>query len=379
MAEHVVELGLSKPLPSNDRQLEILRWLIGRLVDLALTTLGEVDPAERAGVEDAVARYRARIMDPDQIDGLEADAHGCASLCEREMGRARGATRERESGLREIIAVLMAAVDQLLGDSKSFNADLLGRSDKISRVVETNDIRDLKRQVSEHVDSLRRTVVEKQKRDEASQSKLTRRVELLQARLTEVEQEAASDPLTGVANRRAFDRTLLQLAATAAESGRPLTMAMLDTDHMKALNDTHGHQIGDRVLIGMVQQVQALVRKTDFLARYGGDEFALVMPDMTVSEAEARLTEVVRQIAATRFEYDKGSDRSTVQFTISCGLTPFATGDSPDDLLRRADDALYEAKRAGGNRVTVRTRSKIGAWLGRLAGTSSSPKDRSAA
>ncbi len=378
MADSVIELGLSRPRPSPDQQLEVLRWLAGRLITLAVSTIGDIEQSERAGLEDAVERYRKRIVDPDQADGLEADAHGCSALCERELGRARAAIRERESGLREIIAVTMEAVNQLLGDSQTFRADLLGESDRMTKILDTGDIRQLKLRVSEHVDGLRKVVVEKQKRDEVSQARLTRRVELLQTRLTEAEQEAASDPLTGVANRRAFERAVQRLVATANACGRPLSMAMLDIDQMKALNDTHGHQVGDRVLIGLVQQVQACVRKSDFMARIGGDEFALVMPDMPVTEAENRLSELIRQVAATRFEYDKGQERASVQFTVSCGLAPFAAGDTPEDLIKRADDALYDAKRAGKNRVAIRTRSKIGSWIGKLTG-SGIAKDRSAA
>jgi diguanylate cyclase len=378
MPENVIELGLSKPLPTPERQLEILRWLIGRLIELAVSTISDIEQSERAGLEDAVERYRKRLMDPDQADGLEADAQGCTALCERELGRARGAIREREGGLREIIAVMMEAVNQLLGDSKAFQAGLLGESDQMAKLLDTDDIHQLKRRVTDHVDELRKAVVEKQKRDEVSQSKLIRRVELLQTRLSEAEQEASSDPLTGVANRRAFDRAVQRLVATANQGGRPLAMAMIDADHMKHMNDTHGHQIGDRVLIGLVQHVQACVRKTDFLARYGGDEFALVMPDMTASEAESRLSTLVQQIAGTRFEYDKNGERGAVHFTISCGLSPFAPGDTPEELVKRADDALYDAKKAGKNRVAVRTRSKIGSWIGRLTG-SGSTKDKSAA
>jgi diguanylate cyclase len=378
MPEHLVQLGLSKPQPTSDGQVEILRWLVGQLLTLAVSTLSEIEQSERAGLEDAVERYKRRIMSPDQAAALEADAHGCAALCERELTRARGAVRERENGLREIIAVMMEAVNQLVGDSKEFNSSLIGESDRMTKLVETDDIKKLKKLVTEHVDGLRKTVVEKQKRDEASQSKLTRRVELLQTRLTEAEQEASSDPLTGVANRRAFDRAMQRLVSAANAGGRPLAMAMVDADHMKHLNDTHGHQIGDRVLIGLVQHVQAVVRKSDFLARYGGDEFAVAMPDMTVTEAQSRLEQVVREIAATKFEYEGEKGPGVVQFTISCGLTAHGAGDTVEELVKRADDALYDAKKGGKNRVAVRLRSKFGSWIGKITGGGTA-RDKTAA
>ncbi len=125
-------------------------------------------------------------------------------------------------------------------------------------------------------------------------------------------------------------------------------LAIADIDDFKKINDTHGHPVGDRVLMGAAQMLAASVRPDDFVARYGGEEFAVLLSGMKVASAELRMTHLLKTIAAYRFEYENGC---TLQFTLSCGMAEFNAGDTVESLITRADEALYEAKRKGKNRV----------------------------
>ena len=129
-----------------------------------------------------------------------------------------------------------------------------------------------------------------------------------------------------------------------------LTLAMLDIDSFKRINDTHGHPTGDRVLLCAAMRLGKSLRQSDFIARYGGEEFAVLLNDATVDEVQPRPTQVVAEIGSRSFEYDAESGTRSLRFTLSCGATELATGDSDEDLLKRADDALYEAKRQGAAR-----------------------------
>ncbi|MBB3182850.1 diguanylate cyclase (GGDEF)-like protein/PAS domain S-box-containing protein [Halomonas fontilapidosi] len=158
-------------------------------------------------------------------------------------------------------------------------------------------------------------------------------------------QEASRDHLTGAANRRTFDRALIKSVRVAGDTGGELSLMFLDIDHFKAVNDNHGHDIGDATLHALTQLIQQRLRKRDLLARWGGEEFTLLLPD-TPLQGACQLAERLRADVA-------GAAMPGPGVTISFGLTAFQGGDSARDMIQRADGALYRAKRGGRNRVEV--------------------------
>lgn len=156
------------------------------------------------------------------------------------------------------------------------------------------------------------------------------------------------DPLTGVANRRFFFQRANEEFERARRFGRALSLVMLDIDHFKVVNDRWGHAAGDRVLRALCENCAQLLRKVDLLARVGGEEFAVLLPD-TDLEGAWQLAERLRLGAAAR-SVPEGSE--TIRFTVSAGVATLLPADSAlDEVLRRADRALYEAKAAGRNRT----------------------------
>jgi len=162
-------------------------------------------------------------------------------------------------------------------------------------------------------------------------------------RLTEL---AATDDLTGVLTRRFLESHLRGLVAAAARHGRPLTVAMLDLDNFKEINDTHGHPTGDIVLQAAVERIRERLRQEDLLGRWGGDELLLVLPD-TDNEGALTLGEELRR-AITETEIAVDGERIPV--TLSVGVATWAD-EEPDRLIQRADAALYQAKMLGRDRV----------------------------
>jgi diguanylate cyclase (GGDEF)-like protein len=146
---------------------------------------------------------------------------------------------------------------------------------------------------------------------------------------------ARTDPLTGVDNRRVWDQELPRELARAARSGQPLCVALIDMDRFKAFNDQHGHQAGDRLLKAAGAAWWASLRKTDLLVRYGGEEFAALLPDCGLDDAMA-IAERLRT--------------AQPEGTCSIGVAEWARGETVDELIGRADQALYAAKAGGRNR-----------------------------
>jgi two-component system cell cycle response regulator len=161
---------------------------------------------------------------------------------------------------------------------------------------------------------------------------------------------AITDQLTGLHNRRYMARHLDNLILSAQKSGKPLAFLIMDIDHFKSVNDTHGHDIGDEVLREFANRISANIRGIDLACRYGGEEFVVVMPDTDIDFACTIAERLRHSVETTPFEISRAPN--TLNVTISIGIASAQSeDDNAESLLHRADQALYRAKREGRNRV----------------------------
>jgi diguanylate cyclase (GGDEF)-like protein len=174
--------------------------------------------------------------------------------------------------------------------------------------------------------------------------------------LAVVQRQASVDDLTGLYNHRFLIDSLAQQVALAERLGTPLTILMLDIDHFKALNDTHGHHAGDLALITFAQTVLGSVRRADLAARYGGEEFVVLMPNTSAREAFGVAEKIRLAVAATNVELP---DRPPVRVTVSVGVAAYPEDTSAaSELFALADGALYQAKRTGRDRTCMASTSR---------------------
>lgn len=168
--------------------------------------------------------------------------------------------------------------------------------------------------------------------------------------------EAEHDPLTGLLNRRGFERRLEDAFADFQKTSTPSALLMFDLDHFKPINDDGGHALGDEMLRRIAQVVAWEVRRSDHVARQGGDEFGVLLPSCTIGQAE-RIAESLRQAVSEISVVHEGKQYNV---TLSIGVTRFDEGDeSVDDALSRADSASYDAKREGRNSVVLNVPDKL--------------------
>lgn len=157
---------------------------------------------------------------------------------------------------------------------------------------------------------------------------------------------AATDDLTGLARRGRFDEELAAQVVQAQRDGRPGALILIDVDNMKAINDADGHQAGDRALQHVADVMRRDLRSVDAAARIGGDEFAVILPEVTIEEAGAAAHRLVTSMRAA-------ARQDASQVSLSIGLAAIDGSSPPADVVRRADIALYASKRGGGDRHTV--------------------------
>ncbi|MCK2055317.1 GGDEF domain-containing protein [Methylobacterium sp. 37f] len=179
----------------------------------------------------------------------------------------------------------------------------------------------------------------------------TDRINKLQQNLIQTRQEASTDTLTAIANRKAFDAELRRcLRQAKASPTTTFSIIMLDVDHFKRFNDTHGHRMGDHVLRLVGRLLSDNVKGRDTAARYGGEEFAIILADADLNAAMT-VAEQIRGRLSTQRVIRRGTGETIGQITISAGVAQHRLGESSASLIERADAALYEAKRSGRNKV----------------------------
>jgi diguanylate cyclase len=169
----------------------------------------------------------------------------------------------------------------------------------------------------------------------------------LHQELDRVSSEARHDPLTGALNRKGLDEAIDRELSTVRRKETPLCMALLDIDNFKKLNDAMGHATGDSALNHLATVARESMRPQDTLARFGGEEFVILLPDTPLDRGIEAMTRLQREL--TKRFFLAGNEK--ILITFSAGVAQLAEGESGMDAIRRADQAMYVAKRAGKNRV----------------------------
>lgn len=203
------------------------------------------------------------------------------------------------------------------------------------------------------IETMLRETEAAQTRNKALEDQLgdaTREIQDLRGRLEDVRMEALTDGLTGLFNRKHFDAQLRRDARQAMEAGEPMTVVLCDIDHFKRFNDTYGHAIGDEVIKLVARTLKQNVKGRDTPSRYGGEEFAVILPQTALPDAVTLAEQIRRKLAGKELK-TKGGNRSFGSVTMSLGVAQYRYGEPLAGLLQRADEALYAAKRGGRNRV----------------------------
>jgi len=180
------------------------------------------------------------------------------------------------------------------------------------------------------------------------QEELKKNLRALEIEKSEYERSSKEDPLTGCLNRAGFSGVLLREQEKLSRTGNPVSFMIFDIDHFKEVNDTYGHLVGDEVLVNLAKLVQSMIRNTDSLVRWGGEEFVILSDETSIQNAAFLAEKLRKAIESTALI-------SQQQVTCSFGVTEMVPGEDPKSLIARADKALYTSKEGGRNRVTVAT------------------------
>lgn len=359
------ELNPNASLRDSSTVSENLRAIITEL--LVSVEAQNVEPAR---VQNLQQRLKAGITNADLLPVLEEvrdlimAAYMAASRAFAEY------LSEVNAELADIYQALDIAVDastDLEAASASMQADMMAEFEQLSHNThEATDLNQLKSQVQHRIGNIRTALIRFRERSE-TKGQISQQLETLAKRLKSMESEAEknrkvleeqrvkalTDPLTGVPNREAFNERAAIEMQRFHRYQNPLTLAIFDLDYFKKINDSFGHQAGDRVLQVLSHAISRRLRDVDFFGRYGGEEFVALLPETDAEQAFQCLDSIRAAIARTEFNYRD----QPVDISVSIGIAQFAGKDSVETVFERADRALYEAKAAGRNQCRVASKS----------------------
>ena len=252
----------------------------------------------------------------------------------------------------ELVRMVRLLVDEvaertgsLVSDLGERNQDMRHSIDELSSAQEKTLIMQLLETLVAKADSIHETVADTHEDLEATRLALDH----MSAELIETRQSLHEDSLTGAQNRRGMDAILLREVARAKRNQNRLVVAMLDVDHFKRVNDTYGHDVGDKLLMHLSMITKSVMRESDALIRYGGEEFLLILSETDLQGA-SYVMDRLRQVVA---KAPLICDNNRIEVTLSAGVAQLGEGENGHSLVLRADHALYEAKRAGRDRVVI--------------------------
>lgn len=292
------------------------------------------------GFLDRLRRVAARLTGTAEMDELEAHRHWASESLSAFGQLQRRYLSEREDELWRLLNLYQEHQKVDGAQNKQFQDALKTVHDRMGNVVRLDDLRQVRERLENELQRATTLVEEKSRADEERAAGLTAQVRALEAALVSARHEALRDALTGVYHRGGFESQL----EAALQTPAACTLAMIDVDNFKGINDSLGHLVGDQILRVSVELLSKVARPGDVIGRFGGDEFCILAP----STAPERLAERFQAIAIPRQMTFQHEDRlCAVRLSFSVGIAGSVRGDTVASLTQRADSALYEVKRAG--------------------------------
>jgi diguanylate cyclase len=324
--------------------------LLLRLFKLLLENVSELldDDSWLRGQIEAVQNL---IAGPLDVRALE-DATRSLKEVIYKQGQLKHSLSDVKLTVKNMMMTFIDRLGQVAASTGDFHEKIGGYSEKISKADNISELNSILDEVlketrlvqSEALKARDKMVLARQEVQDAEN-----RIHTLEAKLQHLSELVREDQLTGSLNRRGLDDVFERETARADRRGTPLCIAILDLDDFKKLNDTYGHIAGDAALKHLVKIVKDTLRSMDVIARFGGEEFLILMPETTVEAAASTMTRLQRELTKHFFLHDN----EKVLITFSAGVALRRANEEQTELVKRADKAMYTAKQTGKNRVVV--------------------------
>ena len=320
---------------------------------------------------DRVVALRDKLVAGLKADGVPAIIKAMVALVTDTRQQIEHEKEELELFLKQL-GERLQEIDAMVDGAESHRLASLVSGRKLDEIMKAQvsdieqtvqngtDVVQMKGAIQGSIENIRHHLADQRQQEEQRQEELEHQLKSVNQRLVQMESEsdrlrarlaeervqAMTDPLTNVPNRLGYDKQVAQEFSRWQRYNSPLSILVCDIDFFKKINDSYGHKAGDRALMAIAKSMDLHIRETDYLARVGGEEFVVLLPETNLQQAEVVAEKLRKGVESCAFVYDG----QPVPITISGGIAEFSTGDQVDDVYVRADKALYRAKQQGRNR-----------------------------
>jgi diguanylate cyclase len=330
-----------------EEQVEIKESLL-KLLHLIIENIGELS-MDDAWLKGQVDGLLAAVEPPLTLRHLDEMERRLRDVMVKQH-EAKSRSMEAQEEMRQMLGAFIERLAKMSESSTAFQGKIEASARQIEKVKRIEDLAPLLNDVI----AATRTMAEESSNSRVQLKTLQDKVQATEAELIQLHREldsasalARHDPLTDTLNRKGLDEALTREIASMLRKETPLSMCLLDIDNFKKLNDRLGHEVGDNALVHLVSVARRCMRPSDTLARYGGEEFVILMPDTLLDQGVEAMVRLQREL--TKAFFLSGTEK--VLITFSAGVAQLAPEETGADGIKRADRAMYLAKRAGKNRV----------------------------
>jgi diguanylate cyclase len=324
--------------------------LLLRLFKLLLENVSELLDDD-SWMHGQIAAVQELIAGPIEQRALESATRGLKDVIYKQ-GQLKHGLTDVKSTVKNMMMTFIDRLGNVAATAGHFHEKIGGFSERISHARSIDDLNGVLDEVLRETRQVQAEALASRERMLAAHQEVVdaeQRIRDLEAQLRQMSELVREDQLTGSLNRRGLDDVFERESARADRRGTPLCVAMLDLDNFKRLNDTHGHQAGDGALRHLVKVVKDSLRSIDVIARFGGEEFVILLPETSVEAAVQTMTRLQRELTRHFFLHDN----EKLLITFSAGVALRLPDEDQAALLVRADRAMYLAKHSGKNRVVV--------------------------
>ncbi|WP_293005155.1 GGDEF domain-containing protein [Nitrosomonas sp.] len=307
--------------------------------------------SEDQWIKTQVSKLKKAMSKPLDMQIIAQAEFSLEKIIQRQAKVKQSLNKTRET-MRQMVTSLISNLEELSDATGGYHEKLEYYSERISKADNIEDINQLLTEIMQETQKVQNNVLNHRNDLAFARAEIDEaqnQIYQLETQLQEMSEQVQEDHLTGALNRRGLDTAFKREVAQLTRSEGTLCFALLDIDNFKQLNDTHGHHVGDDALKYLVEAVKETVRRDDVISRYGGEEFAILLPNSGLKTAISTVARIRRYLTKKFFLH--GNDRLLITF--SAGVAQLQSGESQASLFKRADEALYSAKRNGKNQIVA--------------------------
>lgn len=332
-----------------DGRMNVQQGLL-RLLSLLMESTGELLSEDR-WIKSQLSKLKKAMSNPLDMRIIEQAETSLEKILRRQVLVKEKLGKTRET-MKQVVTSLISNLEELSDATGGYNEQLEYYSEKIKQVDDIDGLNKLLAEIMQETQKVQKRVLSHRNDLLAARAEINSaqdQINQLEAQLHEMNEKVQEDHLTGALNRRGLDNAYRREVSHLNHAQGPLCFALLDIDNFKQLNDTHGHHVGDDALIYLVEAVKETVRREDVVSRYGGEEFAILLPNTELHQAVSTIARIRRYLTKKFFLH--GNNRLLITF--SAGVAQYQAGESQESLFERADEALYRAKKNGKNQIVT--------------------------